>query len=53
MLPPMSDPQQNSPLGLSPDDNDGDGREDVPSLPPFDSRLPSPLEWLDPRAGGS
>jgi hypothetical protein len=48
MLPPMLDPQQNSPLDLSPDDNDGDGRKDVPRLPPFDPRLPSLLEWLDP-----
>jgi hypothetical protein len=47
MLPPMSDPQQNLPLGLSPDDNDGDGREAVPRLPPFDPCLPLPLEWLD------
>ncbi len=48
MLLTMSDPQQNLPSGLSPDDDDGDGRKDVPHLPPFDPCLPLPLEWLNP-----
>jgi hypothetical protein len=48
MLQPMLDSQQNSPLGLSPDEDDGDWRKDVPRLPPFDPHLPLLLEWLDP-----
>ncbi len=47
MLPPMSDQQQNLPLGLSPDDDDGDERKDVPRLLPLDPHLLLPLEWLN------